>query len=1790
MRYFTRSLLTYLKTLCHPILKNRNTRELRVFLSSLPPAAVKEVGNELSEYWLKSKRDIDFQFIVAYKLWRQWEETADGQILEQIKSAGWVDTENRLTHYRNLEWTPESGKDGLIVMLVGVEQATDQGSLEDFYQVGVDTIWKEEMQSRFKGWLERFLYDKQIDPEETHLEAMEELLETLRRHAAGDLIRISDFLEWIDFTSVMDSYAALTAFYGNLSFWGLPFLHKMKGSKWKKYVEAAIDFFSYQKYFNENDRKKAIQKVEDFRVRPNKEPTLDLRGAFGGEDELLDCIKIYVEYNDPEARRRLLHFDFAVLKDEILGYTYTQPEPELEEDEDEGKEDKIKEPKGFKTLHGPPLEAILTALWQTLIDFRFQCTRKKKSPIQPFDALKGIYLRGLKFVDFDNDNKELARGLLGGIDAFLEKYIGPIAPESEEGKDNAEFSSGLLDMDSLPFGQTKTAVPHFQFDILFKSDIRGLSVRRKFKWALPETHPFRNLLDMARAIHEVEKPSFWLPVYHIQHYPELFFAPDETEIHRVLRAGLSKLTIANLFENLQNIDLKDLSKLGIADLSDAYAKFLGAMVDEGYFSALQDHWIDGSRLYYRYENVIQNLIQKTEFQRFRPIVYKAFLLTEKPKAEEAANFPWARFVPHAAVTALHPALMGMLNHREAFLAHAWLERATFFLNDDSSTKITENTWRDICDLATINYPLFGLVSTPTGALDTRVASFGHIHLVGKPPAQSGPLSSKILQQYDTPEDDDIKDAALFRETRESRVISQILKEYARIYPHAEDGISLVVLNPANIQAIIAGVDDFLHQKLKKERAEEARDYPPYHLSLSLFMHVAESGEVSRWLSEWRKRWDPAEGATRYEFYQNCRLSVSQKVITQPDDYLILMKNGAANVDIAVLTRFMDTGEPSLNYEKTSPYKPDLDHLLKFPILEAPRCEDKRQSFPNLRSRIISNRRFRLAALHSELSVRLWSSDVPPDREHIVLSQSDFTPWAKIVDQMHRNASWVLCLDPSVDTRLIQKGSLDAQSEGKREIIGFASGVGAHGELNYTLSTERASLLDVQKMIQKRVNNLFGPWEPVDSENAARFLVREARKLSGISLVRATGRGEQVRDLIAYALVRRCLPVMAHNGPTLCDELVVLDAFPHWFTSIGGGREMYPDLLRISASLAEDGLIDVHATILECKISSNINRHIQKARSQLENGLHHLVARFRPKGGESNQAAYRFSGSSPIFRFDQRFWWAQLQRLIASKAVVENAELELATTALESLGEGRFRIQWKAAALTIWTEPTDYYNSDFFQTVEVWSFQQEGCEIAIPLISCGGALIRRIGRGNYPVALPLKSSETPPTSSPQALTAANLASTSQPIEPSDTLSPAEESASAETKDQDDGTPGSQQEGGESLEKGETTSPISTTVTRTPPNRLFLGVTDAKREIYWEFGHPELTNRHILIFGKSGVGKTYAIQALLLEMGLNGQNSIIVDYTNGFLPDHLEPVVVDILKPETHLVRQKPLPINPFRKQEQRITGFDPIPEDSHTVGGRIATVINSVYSNVGEQQRAVLIETIAAGLDEEGAEFRFPALLERLKEQGASGLTLANKLSPMVHMKLFGQDEAGNWDRLYGSGEVRANILQLAGVPRDIARIATEFILWDLYDYAANSGRKDVPLPIVLDEIQNLDHRLDAPLGKFLTEGRKFGLSLILATQTLSNLKGEERDRLFQASHKLFFKPAETEVKEYARILEQGSYEKAETWIARLNKLNRGECYSLGPTLNPGAGELENKIFKIHISSLQERLKKDSDND
>lgn len=392
---------------------------------------------------------------------------------------------------------------------------------------------------------------------------------------------------------------------------------------------------------------------------------------------------------------------------------------------------------------------------------------------------------------------------------------------------------------------------------------------------------------------------------------------------------------------------------------------------------------------------------------------------------------------------------------------------------------------------------------------------------------------------------------------------------------------------------------------------------------------------------------------------------------------------------------------------------------------------------------------------------------------------------------------------------------------------------------------------------------------------------------------------------------------------------------------------------------------------------------------------------------------------------------------------------------------------------------------------------------------------------------------------------------------------------------------------SVEDEKLVHPESSAAASLADTRVLIGSDRAGgAPVYWEYGNPQLANRHLIVFGRSGQGKTYCIQGLLMELAKARVKSLIIDYTNGFLPNHLEPEFTNLVHPKSSFLAKEPLGISPFRKQAQDFGG-ELLEEKDHIIAARIASVFNQVYSTIGEQQLATLTNVIESGVARHGARYSFRVMLDDLNEEGKTGESLANKLSTMVKSNLFDENDNKGWGGIFGDADADAdvNIVQLASFSKDIMQIATEFILWDLYAYASASGNKNSPLPIVLDEVQNLDHRLESPLGKMLTEGRKYGLSLILATQTLSMLSKEEQDRIFQASHKLFFAPAETETQTYAKLLEQsipGTDKKM--WLTELSRLQKGECISVGLHLD-ASGRAVHGAKVVKVSGLEERVSK-----
>ena len=278
--------------------------------------------------------------------------------------------------------------------------------------------------------------------------------------------------------------------------------------------------------------------------------------------------------------------------------------------------------------------------------------------------------------------------------------------------------------------------------------------------------------------------------------------------------------------------------------------------------------------------------------------------------------------------------------------------------------------------------------------------------------------------------------------------------------------------------------------------------------------------------------------------------------------------------------------------------------------------------------------------------------------------------------------------------------------------------------------------------------------------------------------------------------------------------------------------------------------------------------------------------------------------------------------------------------------------------------------------------------------------------------------------------------------------------------------------EKSEKDLSTSSESDTVPKIPaiPDRVLLGeAINGQRPVYWEYGHPELSNRHIIIFGTSGMGKTYAIQCLLWELSKKNNNSLIVDYTNGFFDNQLEPEIKDSLNPIQHVIQKTPLDINPFRRQIQDINIGSPI-ESPITTAQRVSGVFSKIY-DLGAQQKSALYQAIKELI-------RKLKLLEAQKGViGSSGNSLISKIQPFVDQNPFGTEDKEGWNRIYNDSINNCHIIQLAGFLDIPVKLIIEFLLIDLYWYYRSKGNQNNPRVLVLDEVQNLDHSKESPLAQ-----------------------------------------------------------------------------------------------------------------
>jgi DNA phosphorothioation-dependent restriction protein DptH len=302
----------------------------------------------------------------------------------------------------------------------------------------------------------------------------------------------------------------------------------------------------------------------------------------------------------------------------------------------------------------------------------------------------------------------------------------------------------------------------------------------------------------------------------------------------------------------------------------------------------------------------------------------------------------------------------------------------------------------------------------------------------------------------------------------------------------------------------------------------------------------------------------------------------------------------------------------------------------------------------------------------------------------------------------------------------------------------------------------------------------------------------------------------------------------------------------------------------------------------------------------------------------------------------------------------------------------------------------------------------------------------------------------------------------------------------------------------------------------------------------------SNLHILITGMSGNGKSTATSHIGKTICGKGNKVIFLNVN-----DTCENALVDMEAFYVIKVKANGIPLSLL--ECQRLS--DGKAEEPEDVSDAIVEIFSQA-DRMGSKQKYLLRKAcIRAFLFRKGCEDDMRCLRKAINSlENGSGDTLMAKYDTLLNRVKFNAKTD-----MWRTGKV--TVMDFSGYQQGIQFLLAQivlFILWRQQRFLGQQKRERIW--VVADEFQNFSLRDDSVLGQILREGRKFGFSLILATQTLAFFDKKQRAILQQPATKLYFRPVEEELRRIAREFPDINPEKAKIL---LQGLQIGECLASG---------------------------------
>lgn len=1719
----------------------------------------------VSRDFLESGLTVDIK--LAKNKWEYFlKDSTMSSYLQSMKQNDWIAGNESITRYRNLH------KSNLLV-LMGTELEEDKGGLMNCYCITADTI-AQEIAGKYS---DVFMYLSDFSDTEKSL--IDKLYKDLFAFVPVDIYKLSSIADkWENQITTISDFIEL--FFANLYEWGLPKrisnLPTSKELRGKKNVlELQYKFISRAMF-----KKLTIKQYNDYQKKLQKyaEDGGEYGSDWAGWQEQAiksydDFSKIVMEYtrgeNAEDNRWKLERTDFDIVAS-VLGIKLDPVE---------------KKTNTVIKLKGNPLPVFTKALMYTLLD----CIGEDITRIT-FDISQAEIVSIYSDTDGIEEKEQLVEtwkticrhtnGIIDVIDKRSWLIDGTSVEIGLEPANVFEPGSAFVNVEQglvKAAGSNKT-ISKIEFTAKCYSSAGNYmsKLSPKFVWEFPETtswiHDFSDICYQEVC---TGRNMSYIPLGNINKMPALVFAKSEEEFFDLYDES-DLLFDFNLVDFVQNKAGSQAAEYAaqFIKLGYAFAEFITTVKEDGFFVALaKDSESETVKLIKEYVATGDLLTKGTLPENLRWILdvfihsfnieTDTSVLTNEADAKCCIVPPW------------HPATLQKL-----------VDQKNFFL-DGCLEWWNENGAQGLGSKSGINYVInnlehMGLIQSSLDLFPSSgqqyfgsTSSFGAFSVYARSDMENNSRLKDIIHK-DAIFDDDFDAKEIAHMNDNAQMIYSVIYDYTRAFQN-DNNLSLVFVNPIELQPIVAAIFRY------KDYIRTSNPNGKINITLKILVKPENKGGRN-YLAYWMDEFFSQDENVIIRTYLNEWSTISDldRFLNGNNDIVFMMD--LLKVDNLLFTK--DSGNSGCTISDCM-----------FPIVYKPTPV----SSTSVKRKIeLSQPQFSAAYTHTQVVYFRNHMENVPDGKYIAAREVSIDQNIRdMVYALHGKAYWVVCVDSGMDGALLRN---DGTHKDEYSIIGFSTGKGAYGQYNLTITARKSILTSIEGRLSSRLYQLFG-WEQQKVKKAAEICINEAGKLDGISLFSAVNpKDHNVNEFMAYVLTS--LREKRESKETALKIMIHLDSYKHWFSSTIEKDEdesaSRPDFLLLEASTSDSGKLHLDATIIECKIASvcNADEHKTKAFGQVTHGIKRLSTVFDP-------------GSRSIKR---RYWYAQLYRALAFAQVTfsdNSTEFADIASKLRTILDGNFEVEWTGKVLGYWIDMQgDSENENLTEDTRIKMYD-------IPQTAIQRLLLGDDSEVNFvPVAEELLTSDEE-----QAVWIENrekeLSKEIKQLQGANRNQKAPISQNAEIEPpRQTKLDNSQQIVVENESKGnviENSAKQSTEDTTTYPSaeispelnaqegqsqsknddqtmepkvdeneRVLIGKDKMGSEVYWEYGNPQLANRHMLITGTSGQGKTYSIQTMLYELSKYRVSAMVFDYTEGFRLDQLEKEFLNKMgdKVKQHVIYYTGVPINPFKRHEIEVAGMT-MPEKPADVAARIANIFKHVY-DFGDQQFSAIFEAARKGLEKYGDQMNMQHFQEMLEEEKGSNKTaqsVLSKMAPFFYSIDFNISDDFDWGKIMYADEAELNIFQLTSIDREMQVIITELMLWDAWYYTKKIGNKDKPFVAILDEAQNLSHKSNSPSAAILTEGRKFGWSAWFATQSLKVLADDEVVRLLQAANKLYFKPTDEEISKMAKQLDPSD---GNMWLGALKNLKKGQCIVVGDRVGSNGKFGATKPTLTNVISFEER--------